>query len=243
MTAQMPASPSVQRPVWSPPLHVTAVVNAASGEAGWAAPGQLIAVQGEGLPSDARVLIDGIAAPVLEATANEILAVVPYALNGRDWVSVVVEDEARSRRRSSSPVRVMMVEANPAFFTVNGRGCGQAIAENSDGASNSPSNSLAPGDFLTLYGTGEGLPAGETGSQHGRVPAEPWLLPVPKLPIRVFVSNEEAGVVYAGAAPGGAFGKLLMIIQVPRTLKPGCHEVTMQVGRFLSRAGVTVSLG
>lgn len=143
----------------------------------------------------------------------------------------------------SDPVRVMMVEANPALFTVNGRGCGPAIAENSDATANSASNPVLAGKFLALFGTGEGLLDGHPDSQRGDVPIEPWLLPVPKLPVRIFAGNEEAGVVYAGAMPGGRFGKLLIVAQVPGTLKAGCHEVNLRVGRFSSRAGVTVSVG
>ena len=56
----MYASPTEQWPVWSPALHVTAVVNAASGEAGWAAPDQLVVLRGESFPLGARVLcMDG----------------------------------------------------------------------------------------------------------------------------------------------------------------------------------------
>ena len=87
MTAQMYASPTEQWPVWSPALQVTAAVNAASGEAGWAAPGQLVVLHGESFPLGARALFDGVSAPVVHATANEIVTVVPYTLHGRDWVA------------------------------------------------------------------------------------------------------------------------------------------------------------
>ena len=100
-------------PVWSPPLPVRsngiarrqprtpadirliAVSNAASGEAGWAAPGQLVVLQGEGFapPSQeitggrggVRVLFDGAAAAILQLSSKEIVAVVPYGFQGRDW--------------------------------------------------------------------------------------------------------------------------------------------------------------
>jgi uncharacterized protein (TIGR03437 family) len=116
-------------------------------------------------------------------------------------VSVVVE----SLGQQSSPVRVMMVDANPALFTVNGRGNGQAVAENGDGTANSPTNPVRPGSFLTLFGTGEGLPDRDPGPQGGLVPVEPWLVALPKEPVRVFFGNEEADLVYAGPMPGGIF--------------------------------------
>lgn len=272
--ALMDASPQEeQRKVWSPPfsnqtagaarprpmtpagVRLNAVANAASGEAGWAAPGQMVVLHGEnfapgspektngregpGTDPDVRVLFDGIPAPILSLSPAQILAVVPYALSDRDWVSVVVE----SYGELSAPVLVMMVDANPALFTVNGRGRGQAVAENGDGNSNGVSSPVLPGGFLTLFGTGEGMPDREAGPQDGVVPAESWLLPQPKLPIRVFIGEEEAEVVYAGAMPGGAFGKLQLVLQVPRTLKAGCHEVRVHAGRFLSQSGVTVIVG
>jgi uncharacterized protein (TIGR03437 family) len=247
MTALMNVEPPAQRMVWSTRVgfQLTATANAASGEAGWAAPGQLVVLQGEGFaPSSSaaahcRVLFDEIQAVILRADATEIQAIVPYELEGRDWVSVTVEIMGQQ----SSPVRVMMVDANPALFTVNGRGRGQATAENGDGSPNGPSNPVPPGAFLTLYGTGEGPVDRDPGHLSAAVPEEPWLLPVPERPIRVFIDNEEAGVVYAGPMPGGSFGRLMMVVQVPRTLRAGCREVIVQVGRYLSPAGVTVCVG
>ena len=119
--------------------------NAANGEGGWAAPGQLVVLRGENLvPHSAalgsvKVLFDGLPATVLSQSPAEILAVVPYALHGRDWVSVVVE----SLGQRSSAISLMMVDANPALFTVNGQGCGQAVADNGDGTPNSSANSSA----------------------------------------------------------------------------------------------------
>ncbi len=185
------------------------------------------------------MLFDGLTAVVLQVKSNEIIAIAPYAIEGRDAVSVAIESDGRQ----SSTVRVMMVGADPALFTINGRGSGQAVAENGDGSPNSRSNPVLPGDYLTLYGTGEGAPDRWYSSQEGLVPSEPWLLPVPKLPIRVFAGGEEAGVVYAGAMPGGVFGKLLMVVQTPRTLAAGQHEVSVRAGGYMSRRGVTVSVG
>jgi uncharacterized protein (TIGR03437 family) len=209
----------------------------------------LVVLQGEGFapPSqeitggrgDVRVLFDGAAAAILQLSSKEIVAVVPYGFQGRDWVSVVVE----SLGQQSSPVRVMMVDANPALFTVNGRGNGQAVAENGDGTANSPTNPVRPGSFLTLFGTGEGVPDRDPGPQGGLVPVEPWLVALPKEPVRVFFGNEEADLVYAGPMPGGSFGKLMMVVPVPRTVTVGEHEVTFEVAGFVSQVDVTVSVG
>ncbi len=219
--------------------------NAANGEGGWAAPGQLVVLRGENLvPHSAalgsvKVLFDGLPATVLSQSPAEILAVVPYALHGRDWVSVVVE----SLGQRSSAISLMMVDANPALFTVNGQGCGQAAADNGDGTPNSAANPVTPGAFITLFGTGEGRLERGPDSQGQPVPYEPWLLPTPVLPVRLIIGSEEAGVLYAGPMPGSAFGKLQLIAQVPRTLPAGPHEVCLQVGSFMSRSGVTICVG
>ena len=191
-------------------------------------------LQGEGFSPRVRVLFDGIAAPVLSTRDTEILTIVPYALQGRDWVAVVVEKMGQR----SGAIPVMMVDANPALFTVNGLGSGQAVAENADGSPNGPGNPAAPGAFLTLYGTGEGVPdrAAPAPALDGRLmPAEPWLLPIPALPVTVWIGGEEAGLLYAGAVPGGTAGKLQLVVQVPRTLPAGEREVTMQVGLYRGR--------
>ena len=240
---------------WSGPVQVRSAgpergvllsaCNAANGEGGWAAPGQLVVLHGENLaPHSAargtvKVLFDGLPATVLSQSPVEILAVVPYALQGRDWVSVVVE----SLGQRSSAISLMMVDANPALFTVNGQGCGQAVADNGDGTPNSAANPVTPGAFITLFGTGEGRLERGPDSQDQPVPYEPWLLPTPVLPIRVIIGSEEAGVLYAGPTPGSAFGKLQLIAQVPRTLPAGLHEVCLQVGSFMSRSGVTICVG
>ncbi len=264
MTALLSASPLERRPVWSPlpfatattvfgagsasmepvtgpgAMWLTAVTNAASGEAGWIAPGQLVVVHGEGFKPGVRVRFDRAAGHIADLSSSQILVVAPYSIAGRDWVTVTVENPGGER---AEPLRAMVVEASPALFTVNGTGVGQAVAENADGTANGPANPAMPGEYLTLFGTGEGLPDCCPASQGERVPVEPWLLPMPKLPVRVFVDNQEAGVVYAGALPGGTFGKLLVVLQVPRTLPAGCWEVTLQVGDFLGRPGVTVRVG
>ncbi len=219
--------------------RLTAVANAASGEAGWISPWQLVVLRGAGWARAVRVLFDGVAAPIVEVKAQEVLAVVPYAMQGRDSVSVVLE----SQGKQSTALRAMMVDSDPALFTVGGGGSGQAVAENGDGSPNSRSNPVAPGDFLTLYGTGEGQPDGFVPDQEGRVPTEPWLLPVPKLPIRVLIGGEEADVVYAGGRPGGVFGKLLIVVHVPATLDAGRHDVSVRAGGYMSRRGVTVRVG
>jgi len=59
-------------------------------------------------------------------------------------------------------VQVPVFQTGPSLFSTDGSGCGQAAAWNvgAHGAvsANSRSNSAAPGDFVSLYGIGFGLP-------------------------------------------------------------------------------------
>ena len=140
-------------------ISASGIVNGASGLAGPVAPGEIITVYGTGFGptspvrgmfvngilestvGETRVLVDGVAAPILTAASNQVSAIVPYSVLGRESVAFEVE----YRGQKSPAVRLNTTSASPALFTQNNSGTGQAAATNQDGSFNSAENPTAGG--------------------------------------------------------------------------------------------------
>jgi uncharacterized protein (TIGR03437 family) len=213
-------------------VQVGAVVNAASNLAGSIAPGELVVLYGTGLARVQTVLFNGLAGPLLYATAGQVGAVVPYAVAG-GTVQVV----AQAAGTSSAPVSVALAATAPGVFTVDGSGHGQAAAVNQDGTPNGPGKPATAGSVLSLFATGEGQtsPAGMDGRTAGAVP------PKPLAPVVVQIGGVAATVQYAGGAPGAIAGVMQVNVLVPGGVS-GTAPVTVAVGGASSQGGVTVSV-
>jgi hypothetical protein len=119
------------------------------------------------------------------------------------------------------------------IYTFNSSGWGQAIALNLSGQQNSIIQTLHPGDWGSLWGTG----LGAIGSSDAVAP------PVGDVPgdIRVYVGNTAATVNYHGRA-GCCSGLDQINFQIPAGVQ-GCHvPIAVQAGGTLSNvATVAVS--
>ena len=230
------------------------VLNAASYQGGGVAPGEIVTIRGSGIgPSrlssasltqgrlstaltETRALFNGVAAPLLYVSDEQISAIVPYSVAGRSSVDVLVEYQGVR----SDAITLPVLESRPGIFTTPGNGYLSAAALNQDGTVNSLSNPAPRGSILTFFATGEGLtdPGGEDGVIAGASP------PKPKLPLEVaFGSKFEdelfgnkyfpAQIVYAGGAPGAAAGLLQINVRVPENLpadKPGIWQLNLAIG-------------
>lgn len=236
-----------------PAISATGIVNAASGLAGPVTPGEIVTIYGQGIGpatpvlgtfvngllestvSETRVLVEGVAAPILSSGANQVSAVVPYSVLGRE--SVVFEVEYRGQR--SAAARVNVGAAAPGLFTQNSTGTGQAAAVNQDGTANSASNGAAVGSVITLFGTGEGLavPAGPDGRQVTGEPSRPVAA------VSVSIGGVNAPVEYAGGSPGSVAGLLQLNIRIPDGIPAGAEvPVILNIGGVSSRSGVTIAI-
>lgn len=180
------------------------VHNLASGASGAVAAGQLVAIRGAGLGAaepalgsllaegrigimagTTRVLFDGVPAVMLSARADEIIAAVPYAVDGKRTVAMVVErDGARSQ-----PMMLTVAPAAPGVFPV---------LRNENGSVNSAENPAARGSIVTLNMTGDGRPT-DLGID-GRIAIAP--LQTPFLPVVIGLANAGVDPLYALSAPG-----------------------------------------
>jgi uncharacterized protein (TIGR03437 family) len=229
------------------------VANAASFVSGPVAPGEIVSVFGkqiggiagsgaipnaegvfDGTLAGTRVLFDGVAAPLLFAQADQVNAVVPYALEGKSTTEIQVE----YRGVMSIPQKFTVAESALGIFTVDASGAGQGMVLNEDGSLNSASRPAQRSSTVTIFATGEGQtsPPGVD----GKVAAAP--LPRPLLPVSVQIGGQEAQVVEAASAPGMA-GVLQVKVRVPESVAAGsATPVTLKAGSAQSQAGLTVAV-
>ena len=148
---------------------VTCVANSATFYSGPVAPGELISIFGPAIGPDEpaslqldasgkvatdlggmRVFINGVSAPLLYVSKNQINAVVPFETSVWPSTYVTVMKNGTVLPDANIPVAA----ASPGFFKWP---WGAAIIVNQDGTFNNPSHPAPNGSIVTLYGTGAGL--------------------------------------------------------------------------------------
>lgn len=255
-TNNSPLAVPVTLIVSAPPAgNLTTFQNGASFLPSAAAPGLIVTLRGSGIGpatgvgfqltpqgsvpttvGETRVLFDGVAAPVLYASATQVNAVAPYEIFGR--FSSKVEVEYRGVKSNQLDVRV--VDSAPGIFSLNSTGLGQGAILNQNGTVNSSGNPAARGEVIVLYATGEGqtTPAGVNGS----VPRTVGDLKRPLGQVRVRIGGVEVTPLYAGSAPFFVAGVLQVNVPVPEGVTPGPNvPVELIVGAGTS-AGQSVTV-
>jgi uncharacterized protein (TIGR03437 family) len=141
---------SVQ-PANLPPLRIDAVENAASRLNDLIAAGETIYIRGTGFGSDAQLLLGGSVVPAISVTPTLIAATVPS-----DLPNEPVRVQVQSGGAASNAVLLNVATVSPGLYSADGSGFGQGYILNKDGTLNSPTNSAAPGDKITIFATGVG---------------------------------------------------------------------------------------
>ncbi len=220
---------------------VSSVLDAASQRVEAVSPGKILVIQGAGLgppqivqnkPTDGQfgtqlggtqVFFNGIAAPLLYASASQVASIVPYAVSGTA-AQITVAYQGQTSTAFAAPV----ASSAPGIFTSNQTGAGQIAAINAvDGTFNSAANPVKAGAYITLYATGEGQtsPAG----RDGQISAS--TTPRPLLPVAVTVGGIPSFVQYAGTVPGQVAGLMQINVQVPDGVPRGGYiPLTLKVG-------------
>lgn len=247
---------SVDNLTWEsvPSFTAAGVVNAASFAAGGVAPGGMITIFGSGFGpeflarsmtssdfrlatevGDTRLLFNGVAAPLVYVTKNQLSAIVPFMVIPNTSVTTVLE----YKKVQSAPVQLNVVLAAPAIFTSNSSGRGQAALLNQDGTLNTPANPAPRGTIVVFWLTGAGQT--EPMGLDGRIAGSP--LPTVKLPVVVGIDNIGAEVLYAGAAPGLVEGIIQVNARVPMDVRTGASvPLVTKIGDTFSAENVTVAI-
>ena len=116
------------------------------------APGMMIAIYGSGMMA-ATVTIDGVVSPVFFNSDGQINTLVPAASQGLVQVSV-------TNTNGKDTLHMLLAPAVPAIFSDDGSGTGNALAlHTSDSSTVSSSHPASPGETISIFLTGLGVPA------------------------------------------------------------------------------------
>lgn len=192
------------------------------------------------------VSVDGIAAPLLFVSPNQINFQIPSPNDTTPGASSAQGIVVATAAGQSAPYQISAGgEIAPGIFTRNGSGCGEGAVLNvaADGSVsvNSATNSAAPGQFISIYGTGNGYVYN----------SPPDGVPAPTQPLAS--SSGGWGQLFdfsAGGAEGPTFGAgrapgLVGVDQfnllVPATARQGCAAPLQIFGDDISPP-VTISI-
>ena len=233
-------------------ITLQAVTNAASNLPGTIAPGEIVVLYGSALGPDQLILaqpgaggkfantlggtvvsFNGVSAPLLYTSPNQVAAVVPFGISG---ASAQVVASYLGQAAAARTVAVAPTAA--ALFTLDYSGKGQAAALNQNQLANGASSPAAAGSQLMLFATGMGQTS-PPGTDGAVVTAPP---PTVALPV-VTIGGQPAAVVSASGVPGTIAGLMQIVVQVPAGVQAGTAvPVTLQAGGVSAPAGVTVAV-
>ena len=196
------------------------IVNAAGYQTGGVAPGSIVSVFGTNLAADAsvsvaqadsRLLINGIAAPLLYASPGQINAQVPYETPLGAATVVAMRGSS-----ASTPMGLKIQAAAPGIF---------AVLLNQDGTFNGPDHPATPGSILRAFSTGLGPTK----------PSWPSGIPAPQDPpahatieMSAAIGGQNAPVLSAGLVPG-LIGVFEVNVRVPEQ-PAGTYPLVIQAG-------------
>jgi uncharacterized protein (TIGR03437 family) len=202
-----------------PKFAVNSIVNAASSLTGSVAPGEMVVIYGSGLgPAQftpynitgskfdnnvalARILFDGVAAPIIYTSSGQTAVVVPYEVKGTTQVV------AEYLTNQSAPVAVPVVSAAPGLFSADASGSGPAAALNENNTGNSAANPIARGHVVVLFAT-----IGGDQGQDGVIAQSAQQYPAT---VTATVGGLPAVVQYAGPSPGLIWGVSQVNVVIP----------------------------
>jgi trimeric autotransporter adhesin len=244
---------------------IQAIVNAASMQTGAGSPGELITMFGADIgPSSpvysadgnndgfldttvnsVAVTVDGIAAPLIYASQNQVTVQIPFEATTGANKPVVIN------KGSGSPATGTMTIATvaPGLFSLDGSGTGQAVALNYNTTTSSYSvnevkNPAKPGDTIVLYVTGEGDWATSFPTRTGwifpsSVSPLPQLSPLPT----VTIGGSPASVSYAGPSVGSVLGLLQINCVIPAGLSANnATPIVVTIAGANTQSGSTIAV-
>lgn len=195
------------------------------------------------LLGNTMVTFNGIAAPLLYVSNNQINCMVPYRVAGSKSVEVSVMrvwPGATGLIVRSPSVTMPLQDTAPGMFTLDQSGSGPALIYNNnlkDASSlNTASNPAPRGSSISFLATGSGTwnlnlyPDGaivlfrdEPGVIRGRVIA-------PTAPVSLSIGGQPANLRFIGAALDQVTGMLEVDADVPIVIEPGAQPIVLKIG-------------
>ncbi len=252
-TQSIPVTLTITSP--GPPT-ISGILNGASYQSGAVSPGEVIAIFGTNIGpttpagltlsstntvettlNNTTVTFNGVPAPLIYVSLNQINAVVPYQVSSQASVPVVVTTGGTA----STAFTVSVAPTAPALFSLSENGSGPGAILDQNGSLNDAANPAAPGSIIVFYATGEGVttPASITGSV---TPSTGSSFPLPTGAVRVQIGGVDAQIMYAGEAPGEIAGVLQVNAVVPSGTPAGNQPIVLTVGSASSPSSVTVAV-
>jgi uncharacterized protein (TIGR03437 family) len=180
----------------------------------------------------ARVLFNGIAAPLLFAGPNQVNAIVPFEIAGAASANVEIEEDGQKAAQGSA----LVAAAGSQILGI----------VNQDGSTNSINHPASPGDIITIYSTG----GGQTNppSIDGQIAAAPASLVLSTDVVLLDgngVQQTRAEVLYSGAAPGQVAGIVQVNVKLPDVLPAPPSPVlpTLNVALAIGHPDAIVAAG
>ncbi|MGO9229446.1 MAG: BACON domain-containing protein [Bryobacteraceae bacterium] len=238
----------------APAVQLNAVLNGGSYAQGAVSPGEVVSAfgvnigpvagvqpQSGSLPKtlgNVQLLFDGVAAPLLYASATQVNAVVPYAVTGSTQVQVQYQGTP------SNTLTLAVQAATPGLLTLDRSGIGPGAILNQDYSTNTAANPAPRGQAIMIYCVGGGVT--NPPSTDGAIiatPQPPALPPVLAQPVSVTIGNINATVLYGGAVAGSIAGLTQINAVIPAGVTPGANvPLVIQIGNWQSQTGVTVAV-
>jgi uncharacterized protein (TIGR03437 family) len=220
---------------------------------GPAAPGEMVAVFGLGVgpdtpaggvvengrfstaAGDTQLLVDGVPAPMIYASASQSVGILPFGTEGQSGVTIALMVDGLL----SDQVWLSNYSSKVGLFTRDSSGTGPGSILNEDYTVNSAERPAKRGSVIMVYATGLGPlnPVPEEGVLAGPVP------PVHTQAYAATIGGRTAEVLYAGAASGLVVGVSQINVRVPTDAPAGAVPIKIQPvddSTACSRDGVTV---
>ena len=189
--------------------------------------------------ANSSVLIGGRSAPLLFAGEGQINAIIPWELP----VNTTHQALVLRGTRVSAPIPVTVASAQPAVFSLDSSGRGQAIVERValDGARSLavPGTPARPGEFLVIYASGLG-PVTNRPESGAVSPSAP--LAATMNPVTATLGGVDLQVQFAGLTPGFA-GLYQVNAPVPVGVAEGDAVALTLTSEGLTSREVTIAVG
>ncbi len=224
-------------------------------EIGGIAPGEILTLFGSGLGpatltqataangvyptqlAGTSVTFNGTPAPVIYTSSGLVTVVAPYEITGSSSANI-----ALTYQGSTYTATMPVVAVQPAMFTANASGIGQAAALNQDLSVNSAANPAHLGSTIVLYVNGAGYTNNPVDGQVAPVNCGTSCLASPLGQVTVKIGNQFVTPSYAGAAPSLIAGVMQVNVQIPTTIIPGSVPVLVTVNGYPSQSAVNIAV-